>query len=298
MPIRRAISSPVVREQPGGAAGRAAARASPRARRRPGAAIGARLVLAAARRERHAVPEGQLGVVGLRRCAAAYSASAPSMSPAAASSSPTLDPLVGAPQARAGGAARRGDRGGPPRAGPRAGPPPAARWRAATTTTSAADWRPRMSPPSPRRPRAPPAGAPPGPPEAGGVGPTIASGTVSRSIMLAWALTASPTRGPPRDAAPARVHRHAPARVDHRDLAHGLLLVVARAAGASAAGRTLAVAQQARARAARRPAPPPTGWPRRPRPPRPSSTIEPTAKKCDWTATPSSPLDVSRATIE
>jgi hypothetical protein len=27
-------------------------------------------------------------------------------------------------------------------------------------------------------------------------------------------------------------------------------------------------------------------------------TIEPTPKKCDWTATPSSPLDGSRATIE
>ena len=60
----------------------------------------------------------------------------------------------------------------------------------------------------------------------------------------------------------------------------------------------LARPRAGRAAAARRPARRPTGSRPRRRPARAQGTIGPTANQCDWTATPSSPVAGSRATIE
>ena len=138
-----------------------------------------RLLLAAVRRERDAVPEGQLGVVGLRRVRGRVLGQRALEVAGRGQLVARLDVLVGAPQARAAGAARAPGRGGRPRAGPPAGPASARRSRGrprppAPPTGARGCRRPRARPP-----RAPPAGRPPSSPPAPGRRAIIASGTVS-----------------------------------------------------------------------------------------------------------------------
>ena len=64
------------------------------------------------------------------------------------------------------------------------------------TTTSAADWRPRMSPPSPSAASSADSSRLARSPSPARKASIIASGTVGRSIMLACAETPSATRWP------------------------------------------------------------------------------------------------------
>ena len=118
--------------------------------------------------------------------------------------------------------------------------------------------------------------------------------------MFAWQVKPSPPAWPANgDAARAGVRRDVAARVDDGDLAErrpassaatsarerrraALARLPARSSSARAVGGLGDRLRRDRADARRAP----------------TGTIEPTENQCDWTATPSSPVAGSRATIE
>ena len=203
--------------------------------------------------------------------------------------------LVGALEAEQPARARRAARGGPRRAGRRAcchGSP------AAGTTSSAADWRPRTSPPSrlgrvERGEQAVGERAP-----AASNAAAIAGQTSSRGhhVRLAAEALAGDVAGE-GDAAARRCARRArPARRRARP--------GARAPASSAASRSASASRrrprrpQQVERAARSAGSTIDCVATAPTPGPPTGTSEPTENQCDWTATPSSPVAGSRATIE
>ena len=128
-----------------------------------------------------------------------------------------------------------------------------------------------------------------------GIHHRVPDGAGGHDVRLrAHAVADVVTRVP--DAALPGVSRHATPGVHHRDLAH------LRALGAVEESRQH-LARALPARSNSRPRGPKAGSTTacvatQPTPASAQGTSEPTARKCDWTATPSSPVEASRATME